>query len=1559
MSSPNDHHWSIFPTWRFRSGYKEPASTSDTTSAMRGTVSCPASLIHIWTSICQLLAMVTVLFGASLPLAALEYPQGQWDVDLYKRGAEYVTGKDAGGGDTYNFVRGPNQNAGYRALIAQTTYVIPSDGRYDFNTGIKNGYCSLDISGVGGVATADQPGWGDADKSYGHYYGEYPRGTQLRLGFHATFGDGSDYAWAKVNVSRVGDMSSGGSTGGSSDGGSTGGGSGGGSTGGSTPGVPAASMPNDLWTSAPSDFQANRYHTKTWGISGNYLQTTYSGAMEFWRSASNSPDVGSICWRTLLVAPANGTYVFTTTIKNGGCSLNVKGAFALDDSILGQGDSQKSYRHYNLNCAKGDSIKVEYAAVFAEGAFAGAKLSVEFVPQGGAATGVLPGGTTGGTGSGGTADVAAAVEPGGLWSSEDSDYQVTRFHTKTWDPSGRYLGATYSGDMELWRSPDQAAGVGSVCWRTLLIAPSDGTWKMTTTIKNGRCVLRLKGNAVLGDSSADKHYDHFNLTCKKGEQVRLDFAAVFAAGAWAGTKLALEFAEGEVAGKVAVPVQAITPAGLADYADSDFVEGKFHLKSWTPTGVYLGADNDASPELWRSQNAWSDVGSVNWRTALRAPEAGTYELTTSIKNGTCWLTVDGRRLPQSTSGNDAITYRTQRVTCSRGQVVKVDCSAVFGPGYYAGAKIAANFKRSSAPVVSGGVAPMPESADPGDYQQGQWQRKTLNRSGAYRRTDYTSAVELSRDGAANTDIGASLWSATVILPGDGNYTFFTNVKNGGYFLSLDGGRVIDGSNPNQNQEYKSFAMSGKRGQKVKVAFSVGFGAADPAYAKLTWYRPGMWPWQQEQIPLGSMFRVTEPTKAVIPSDLYASAATDYAEGSFHTKFWDVQGRYLRTEYMTAAELWRTNAEYTDVGTAFWRTLLVAPGDGVYTVTSSVKNGKCELGVDEAGSAGFDNRGTSSIHYDKMTVRCRKGEKFKVDFTASFGAGYAAGAKLVIEFKLADVTAMPESATPQDFLWGNWHQKIWNRGDLSYANTEHVDVIDYLRSNSVNVDVGAVLWSGTITVPTTGNYRFKTNVKNATHFFSVNGVKIITGINFTDNLQALSYQMRLNQNDQIRISLSAAFGSESDLGNVKLSWQRPGFLGLPMAEEPLSSRYMAMDPEYAAYVRGNHGGNPVLSYEEFSLAFNEIKSNHLVPGYYAAYQTSVGGQALTLIDWFYTNIDAIAFQCASVSPEETVDSDDGVNVPPELIVNNDNARLPLGNVRDGTDSWPFGRHAVKLEYEWAGLKTEPVPFPSFPILHWWLEFPKNKLTIEGNYNKTIERFNVSNATLATTQVNAYVQYGWEGKIKIGRKIEKTSLKFRYYDRIERKIARKYWKVKGELVGELQISPAGRLSFTFDDSVRTENPQQRRVTQLIQIMGTASVRTALGASSSVGIEDIKEYLRANSNSTWDAVPGYVGTGNAQIEVKARGSLDISAMDVTWIHRHEAPDQGGQKSQWTLGIGRVTGAFQVELQLKINGNKTLGYSWSPAFGKLLEGKKIPISTPLTVIDVDREPDSPSGHN
>jgi hypothetical protein len=138
-------------------------------------------------------------------------------------------------------------------------------------------------------------------------------------------------------------------------------------------------------------------------------------------------------------------------------------------------------------------------------------------------------------------------------------------------------------------------------------------------------------------------------------------------------------------------------------------------------------------------------------------------------------------------------------------------------------------------------------------------------------------------------------------------------------------------------------------------------------------------------------------------------------------------------------------------------------------------------------------------------------------------------------------------------------------------------------------------------------------------------------------------------------------------------------------------------DYLAYTTGNHGGNAVMSFEDYTLAITEINANQPVSKYYAAYRQLAGMQALTLVDWFYENIDAIALQCASDSLQQTVASDDDVDVLPELIFNNnDNARLPMGNVTTGTDNWPLGTHGVRFEYEWPEISTPPVPFPYAPI-----------------------------------------------------------------------------------------------------------------------------------------------------------------------------------------------------------------------------------------------------------------------
>jgi hypothetical protein len=434
--------------------------------------------------------MIAVLVTTTASIQALDYSTGSWDVDLYKRGATYTVRGESSGGDTYEFTRKPTLNADIGALIGQTTYVVPQDGRYDFNTGVKNGYCSLNVSGVGGVAAADSPGSGSSDMRYGHWHGDYRQGTQIRLGFHATFGDGSDYAWAKVNVRRIGPMTSGGSTGG----GSTGGGStGGGSTGGgSTGGAPAAAVNSGfVWGEvAQSDFGQGNYHTKTWTPSGAFIGTVYGDA-NLSRTSSQNTNVGIVGWRRLLVAPAAGTYAFSTNASNAQIWLRING--------------QGVALPYTMTVVQGQQVKIDCVASFGAGWNASAGLTVGWQAN------VPPANTA----------PSAAVDAGFVWGQvAQSDYVQNNYHTKTWTPSGTFIGTVY-GDASLSRTSSQNSNVGIVGWRRLLVAPADGTYSFSANASNAQVWLRINGQGV--------RMPH-TMTVTQGQQVKIDCVAWFGSG---------------------------------------------------------------------------------------------------------------------------------------------------------------------------------------------------------------------------------------------------------------------------------------------------------------------------------------------------------------------------------------------------------------------------------------------------------------------------------------------------------------------------------------------------------------------------------------------------------------------------------------------------------------------------------------------------------------------------------------------------------------------------------------------------------------------------------------------------------------------------------------------------------------------------------------------------------------------------------------------------------------------------------------------------------------------
>jgi hypothetical protein len=256
----------------------------------------------------------------------------------------------------------------------------------------------------------------------------------------------------------------------------------------------------------------------------------------------------------------------------------------------------------------------------------------------------------------------------------------------------------------------------------------------------------------------------------------------------------------------------------------------------------------------------------------------------------------------------------------------------------------------------------------------------------------------------------------------------------------------------------------------------------------------------------------------------------------------------------------------------------------------------------------------------------------------------------------------------------------------------------------------------------------------------------------------------------------------------------------------------------------------------------------------------------------------------------------------------------------------------------------------------VEKPKNKLTLEANYTKSSG--NVGGRVITTTTVNSTVRFGFEGKIKLGRKIELTSFKFIYFDRSARKTARKYWVLKGEVAGEFTFMPSGGATFTLHNSVTAANPQQRYVYSTASIRGQLlAVTTRLGATSSVVARHVMEYFN-HSNETWYEVPNYIGTSIGQVEVKARGSLNLPIVEVNWDHIYERPSQGNDKSEWSLVFGRITGSFLVEVQLKVKEKIVIGYTWTPKMATLLSGKIISLNSAFRTVAADLV-EAPSGSN
>ncbi len=246
------------------------------------------------------------------------------------------------------------------------------------------------------------------------------------------------------------------------------------------------------------------------------------------------------------------------------------------------------------------------------------------------------------------------------------------YHTKTWTPSGAFLG-TGKGDASLSRTSNQNSNVGIVGWRRLLVAPAAGTYTLSANASNAQIWLRINGQGVAMP---------YTLTVAQGQQFKIDCVASFGAGWNASAGLTVGW-------QASVPPSNTPPSVAIDagfvwgqVAQSDYIQNDYHTKTWTPSGTFLG-EASGFASLSRTSNQNSNVGIVGWRRLLVAPADGTYSFSANASNAQVWLRINGQGVGMP-----------HTMTVTQGQQVKIDCVAWFGSGWNASAAFSFSWQNS-------------------------------------------------------------------------------------------------------------------------------------------------------------------------------------------------------------------------------------------------------------------------------------------------------------------------------------------------------------------------------------------------------------------------------------------------------------------------------------------------------------------------------------------------------------------------------------------------------------------------------------------------------------------------------------------------------------------------------------------------------------------------------------------------------------------------------------------------------------------------------------------------
>jgi hypothetical protein len=959
----------------------------------------------------------------------------------------------------------------------------------------------------------------------------------------------------------------------------------------------------------------------------------------------------------------------------------------------------------------------------------------------------------------------------------------------------------------------------------------------------------------------------------------------------------------------------------------------------------------------RSLNENSAMTSMRFgRSVYRSePGCGTYRVRVGVKNGGANLTVRGVRLGSPFIANNDILYQDYTFVVYQGEVVAFDLTvelfnAYWVPDAFGSLELVAGFTPMNAPTAAVQPSANPyiwAHEVPEDYGPASWLRKAWTPTPSLLFSDYVNGVSISRGPALCSNIGSLRYTKRLVSTERGKFRFTMRVKNGWTWLRVNGAYVKSnnstGSQPGDVQQQVLDLETMNAGSSLNVAFYVCFyGNSYDAESGLTVT------WVPEA-----------PIAAVAPAWWWYYDINDYNPLAWLEKKWTPTATALSSNYHynSGASLWRDPSTNKDVGFVRWTKQLVAAERGKFRFTMRVNNGWSTLFLGGkyatfSESTGFSSVDTKTIDYDGPILD--KGSTLNVCIAMSLkGISYSAGGDLVVTWipdaPMKAVQPNGWTATSAaDYTTEAWHQKVWTPKPevLSEYDRQRDDAILLRSPNNNNRSVGAARWTRKFVAPERGRYQFTAWVKNGGCWLRcLNAWPIIeTSLGFRDaDTKTVVWTSKelLERGDTFNVDYFLAFHGDSYYagGGLEVTW----------IEDPASV-------EYNAYVRGYHGTNDILPYDDYNRYLEIINSNDTVPGYYNTYLRSLLAEPLTYIDWFYANFSEIERQCLSeptgcTFTEIISDIGGGATEGDDSISGSHVGARESNSVFLDPSISLFGlnKHKFYVGFEFKGEESPPYPLPFFPS--WCVTFTSKKFSANllGTYGYTYDppKHDFDAAT-ATRKWAAGARVGFEGKVNIqpinhydGRtKIIEwptfgLGVRYRSYGKL-------VYRPGVEFVGK------GEAALTYEHThIRHGGmPKSNRIASFdLQPSASASVHV---------IKNSAQYITEKLiNGAWVQSSSY---SLVDIKVGVKGEFKLDTCGFGIFSQYNLPVHPDYQSDGTYifwRIGQLTLAGSLELKVICANNKVFDYQWNPLAKKFTTGKMwakkwheafLPVETPTS---------------